>query len=255
MDRAKFYAALRRDRRVFGKSLSEQQVKGMEGILDAWVNHGTANHRHLAYVFATVYHETGRKMVPVREGFAKSDAGARRAVNRLARKRGPRSAVARYAKPAGPYGHVYYGRGRVQNTWLDNYRKLSKRFPAYDFVKNPDDLLDPYIDGIVTIVGHIEGTWTGKKLSNYITAHKRDYVNARRIVNRMDKAKTIAGYALAFDDAIKAAGGIPVKSTQKPTEPQKPKDDKTPKDKGKTPPPAKSGGFLAWIFSLFTRKE
>ena len=126
MDRAKFYAALRaRSSGVFGTSCSKSQVQGIEGILDAFEQVGDGRRATLAYALATAYGETGKRMVPVREGFAKTDAGARKAVNNLARKRGAGSAVAKYARPVPPYGHVYYGRGHVQMTWLANYRKSS----------------------------------------------------------------------------------------------------------------------------------
>jgi hypothetical protein len=98
-------------RGVLFKSLSQAQVNGINGILEAFDLVGDGDKDTLAYALATAYHETGSRMVPVREGFASSDAGARKAVNSLARKRGPNSAVARYAKPAGPYGHVYYSLG------------------------------------------------------------------------------------------------------------------------------------------------
>ena len=171
MDRAKFFAALRRrGSGVFGTSLTQSQVVGMDRLLDEAQKHGVPL-RQLAYILAGVYHETGRLMVPVREGFAKTDAGARRIVAKRS-----------YGKPAGPYGHVYYGRGRIQNTWLANMEKLTKRF-GIDFVKDPDRLLEPDIDAVVTVVGHIEGIWTGKKLSDYILGDRVDYLNARRIVN------------------------------------------------------------------------
>ncbi len=35
---------------------------------------------------------------------------------------------------------------------------------------------------------------------------KADYVGARRIINGTDKAKTIAGHAVVFETALKAAG-------------------------------------------------
>lgn len=86
----------------------------MEGILNAFVDVGDGREKTLAYALATAYHETGRKMVPVREGFASTDAKARRIVGHR-----------KYGKPAGPHGHVYYGRGQVQLTWLSNYRRSS----------------------------------------------------------------------------------------------------------------------------------
>ncbi|MCP4410387.1 MAG: hypothetical protein GY807_22105, partial [Gammaproteobacteria bacterium] len=85
MDRKVFFAALRRrNSGVFGTRLSQQQVTGIEGILDAFVTHGDGREKTLAYALATTVRETGSRMVPVREGFAKTDAGARRAVIKLA---------------------------------------------------------------------------------------------------------------------------------------------------------------------------
>lgn len=214
MDRKRFYDAVRAP--LFFGALTQSHVDGINGLLDAWAADGSPDPRKLAYVLAGVYHETGSKMVPVREGFAGTDAKARRIVAKRA-----------YGKPAGPYGHVYYGRGRIQNTWLDNMEKLKKRF-GLDFVKDPDLLLDPVVDARVTVIGHIEGIWTGKKLSDYFTAGKADYINARRIVNGTDKAKQIANYAAVFLDAINAAGGVP-----KQPEPAKPQPAK-PASKAKT---------------------
>lgn len=202
MDRAKFYADVRKT--LFDGRLSEEQVKGMDPLLDECLKH-LNDVRHAAYVFGGVYHETGRKMTPVREGFAKSDAAARAAVSKLAKKRGPNSAVAKYARPAGPHGHVYYGRGRIQNTWLENYERLQKRF-GKPYVAQPDMLLDSAADAEVTVVGHAEGIWTGKKLADYIGGEKADYYGARRIINGTDNAAEIATYAKKFEAALRAAG-------------------------------------------------
>ena len=126
MDRAAFYTALRSKlSRLFGTKLTADVVRGIEGILDAFALVGDGRDETLAYALATAYKETGRRMVPVREGFATTDAGARRAVEALASKRGPQSAVARYSKPTGPYSHVYYGRGHVQLTWIHGYQRSS----------------------------------------------------------------------------------------------------------------------------------
>lgn len=204
IDRAKFYAALRSAKTpLFGASLGANQVKGIEGILDAFGAVGDGRLDTLAYALATAYHETGRRMVPVREGFASTDRGARAAVTSLARQRGPKSAVARYAQPVGPYGHVYYGRGHVQLTWLDNYRKSSAD-AGVDLVKFPDMMLDPKISARILVLGLLDGRWGGGKgLRLYLD--KGDWVGARRTVNIQDKAQQIAGYAKAFMAALDAA--------------------------------------------------
>jgi hypothetical protein len=210
MSKKTFYSLLRkRDSGLFGTSLSAGQVTGMEGIFKGFATDGDGRDETLAYGLATTYHETGRRMVPVREGFASSDAGAIRAVAKLARKRGPNSAPAKYGKPAGPYGHVYYGRGRVQETWLDNYAETSKDV-GIDFVKYPEKRLDPEIDARILFRGLLDGRWNGrgKGLAYYIpTNGKPDLENARRTVNITDHWEKIADYYKAFLKVIKAAGG------------------------------------------------
>ncbi len=67
MNRSAFYAALRRRASgVFGTSISQRQVRGIEGILDAFATHGDGRAKTLAYALATAYPETARRMVPVR---------------------------------------------------------------------------------------------------------------------------------------------------------------------------------------------
>ena len=217
IDKAAFYKSLRRRQSgVFGTSLSQSQVAGIEGILAAFETHGDGQADTLAYALATAYHEVGGRMVPVREGFATTDAGARRAVNRLAARRGPKSAVARYARPTGPYGHVYYGRGLVQLTWLENYRESSAD-AGVDLVKYPDKMLDPQIGARVLIKGLLDGRWNGhgKGLRYYLD--QGDLRGARRTVNITDQWERIAGYHRAFLAAIEASGGL-----RKAPEPEQP---------------------------------
>lgn len=207
MDKTGFYAYLRkRESGVFGTSLSQRQVDGIEGIIRAFEQCGDGEGSTLAYALATAYHETGGRMVPVREGFAKTDAGARRAVRALARKRGPNSAVAKYSKPSGPYGHVYYGRGHVQLTWERNYA-TSSADAGVDLVQYPDKMLDPEISARVLIRGLLDGRWNkrGHGLRYYLD--ENDMKGARRTVNRIDRWSDIASYFLAFQDAIIFGGG------------------------------------------------
>lgn len=253
MNRAKFFTALRaRSSGVFGTSLSQSQVDGIEGILDAFGQVGDGRRATLAYALATGYGETERKMVPVREGFAKTDAGARRAVNNLAKKRGPNSAVAKYARPVPPYGHVYYGRGHVQLTWMDNYRRSSAD-AGVDLVKNPDGMLDPLISARVLIRGLMDGRWNGKgkgvpdyELSDGIPGLSEiEAVAARRTVNIQDKAATYAKFYAAFDAALDAAG-MPLVETHEP--PVRP--DVEPAQPAPKQPVA--SGWLAALVTLLT---
>jgi predicted chitinase len=213
MNNEKLFASLRRT--LFKRGFNQGQVDGINGILVAMDQVGDNDKDTLAYALATAYHETGKRMVPVREGFATSDVGARRAVNNLAKKRGPKSAVAKYAKPTGPYGHVYYGRGHVQLTWEENYTKASK-IAGVDLVKYPDKMLDPTISARVLIHGLVTGQWGGGKgIGEY--EGEDDFLDTteatkvRKTVNGTDKAALIAGYHKAFYEALTEAGWQPKK--------------------------------------------
>ena len=200
MDKAVFFNSLRGSS-LFPRGITASQVKGMEGLLESFLTHGDGKSDTLAYGLATAYHETATRMTPVREGLATTDAGARSAVNRLALRRGPNSAVARYAKPQPPYGHVYYGRGHIQLTWKENYAKSSAD-AGVDLVKHPDQMLDPTISGRVLWRGLLDGRWNsrGFGLRHYLDTG--DLINARRTVNILDKAKEIAGYHRVFLKAV-----------------------------------------------------
>jgi predicted chitinase len=154
---------------LFGGKLSQGQVEGMEKI----INYSTISLDQLAYVLATVKWETAHTMQPIKEygstAYLKS-------------------------KPYWPY----YGRGLVQLTWRDNYAK-------YGLEKTPDKALEWESSLFVLFDGMTKGLFTGKKLDDYINDNKRDYINARRIINGTDRAKEIAQIADAYRTALIAA--------------------------------------------------
>lgn len=176
----------------FGGRLTQAQVDGVNAVLDACDRYDVSSAEEKAYILATAFHETGGKMQPVREGFASSDAGARRVV-----------AARKYGKPDPKTGHVYYGRGLVQLTWRENYEKLGGVF-GIDLVRSPDLALRSDISANVLVYGMQEGIFTGKKLADYFTG-KPNPEGARRIVNGTDKASLIASYYDRILAALKAA--------------------------------------------------
>lgn len=148
----------------------------------------------LAYVLATAYHETAHTMKPVREYGGET-----------------------YLKKKSYYPYV--GMGYVQLTWEKNYKKASDKL-GVDFVKNPKLLLEARYAVQILIVGMVEGWFTTKKLSDYITLKKSDFVGARRIINGTDRADTIADYAKEYDKLLKDSGygEAPVEQAEKPVE-------------------------------------
>jgi putative chitinase len=191
MDRKIFFDGVRKS--LFGGKLNQEQVVGMTAILDTWEARKLSDLRWLAYMLATTYHEVGRSMIPVREGFAASDTGARKVVARR-----------KYGKEDPKTGNVYYGRGFVQLTWPANYKIMGKLLglPLYE---TPDLALDPVNATEIMFEGMTRGSFTGKKLSTYFTDKLTDWVNARRIINGTDKAAMIAGYGKKFHAALLAA--------------------------------------------------
>lgn len=174
----------------------------------------------LAYVLATAYHETGRTMKPVRETFGTNDA---QVIARLdsAWRRGVMPWVkSRYWAPD-ENGKSWYGRGYVQLTHKVNYLKAATKLNA-DLIEDPDMVMDPGIAARILVRGMQEGWFTGKKLSDYVTLQKSDFVGARRIVNGTDRAAIIANYARAYDkELIKIGYGV--EEVEKPD----PEDDET----------------------------
>jgi len=205
MDRSRFFAALRsRGSGVFGTSISQKQVEGTELILDEAQRRGTRTN-DLAYMLATAYHETAHTMQPIRE---------------YGRGKGRK-----YGAAAGKYGHVYYGRGLVQLTWLFNYEKASAKL-GVDFVKYPDRVMEPKLAVAIMFDGMNEGWFTGKAVDDFIDGKdeddaedRREFAGARKIINGTDKANLIAGYALAFEKALREAGYVSQAPKPRPVPP------------------------------------
>lgn len=205
MDRKVLYDTVRPT--LFPGGLTTSQVQGIETLLDAWGTYGTLIGEHdlrdLAYDLATVYHETARTMQPIEE-YGKGKGHP-------------------YGMPAGPWHLVYDGKGYEQLTWYNNYLKATTRFHELglfmdvDLTKNPELAMRPDISAGVVIIGNAEGWFTGKKLADYFNDTAEDAVSARRIVNGLDKANTIALYYTQFKRGLQAAFAAPDPVVQVPT--------------------------------------
>jgi len=168
--------------RPFGGSLSQSQVNGLTAILDEWeLKYAKKDDRWLAYMLATAHHETDKTMKPIRE----YGRGAGRS----------------YGTADPQTKQVYYGRGFVQLTWRNNYQKMSTVVKD-DLVTNADLALRPDYASEIMFYGMINGSFTGKKLGDYFSTAKEDWVNARRIINGTDKANQIADYGKQYYAAI-----------------------------------------------------
>lgn len=111
-------------------------------------------------------------------------------------------------------GKKFMGRGFVQITGRRNYTDWGKRL-GIDLLKEPTLAEQPAVAVKILVQGMRLGTFTGKKLADFISVDKSDFRNARKIVNGMDKADLIAGYAKQFD-ALLLADGYGVEVTPSP---------------------------------------
>ena len=161
---------------VFRGLMEQSQIDGVNHILDEFeAAYPSGDPRWLAYMLATVYHETAATMEPISEyGLGRNRA---------------------YGQPID--GHVYYGRGYVQLTWIHNYAAMVP-VAGVDLVGDPDLALRPDVAAKIMFYGMEHGIFTGQKLSDYFTPYATDFLYARQIINKMDCAALIAGYARNF---------------------------------------------------------
>lgn len=192
---------------LFGGSLTQEQVEGINALTTKWDEHEPAGlsesvaKSQLAYILGTVYREAGKGMYPVREGFASTDAIAIAHVTSMFNKG---QISHNYALPDPVTGKSYFGRGVVQITWASNYKAIGGHI-GEDLYHNPDLALDPMISAAIAVRGMMGGWFTGVGLSKYFNDTTNDSINARRIINGTDVATLIAGYAGRFLTSINAA--------------------------------------------------
>ena len=163
-----------------------------------------SNVKHIAYALATTGHETAWSFQPVEEGYYL----------------GTKAKVKAFQKSLRYY--PFFGRGYVQLTWetkrIPNYSKASKAL-GIDFVKNPHLVMVKENAYKILTLGMHEGWFTGKTLSDYIHGTTCDYKKARKIINGLDKAEMIAGYAKQFEEIIKLSAASSAKPATQPVTP------------------------------------
>ena len=196
IDHRFFFSTIRRS---FGP-LRQDQVDGFNVLLSA-IEERCSSIPEASYLLATAWHETAFTMQPVRETLASSDEDA---IARLefAWRRGKLRSVKNPYWRKDQDGKSWLGRGYVQLTHPQNYERMGKRL-GVDLVSNPGLAMVPSIAADILIVGAQEGLFTGRRLSEFVGAGKRDYVSARRVINGLDRAKQIAEYARGFEQAIR----------------------------------------------------
>lgn len=185
---------------VMGPVLTGDEVTGAEAVLEACVGLPVA---WTAYALATTWHETAHTMQPVKE------FGGNAYFHRMYDIGGnnPRLARALGNIHSGD-GVKYAGRGYVQLTGRSNYKKASLKLNM-PLDSQPDLAMHRDTAALIMRHGMKEGWFTGKSFASYLPsdgpATLDQFRAARRIINGVDKAALIAGYALQFQEALVAA--------------------------------------------------
>ena len=182
-----FYYNVRRI--LFDGKITTSQFNGLNAILEEWEkNFSQYDDRFLAYMFATVHHETDKKMQPIEE-YGKG------------RSKPYGSRIKMCRKPYTDTNEIFYGRGFVQLTWYENYDLAGKKLKK-DFLHHANDVMKLDNATKILFMGMIEGWFTSKKLGDYFSKTKNDWVSARRIINGLDKASLISSYAKLYYSCI-----------------------------------------------------
>jgi hypothetical protein len=164
-------------RAAFGP-LNQRQVDGISFLLDK-LEEDDFTVPQASYVLATIDHETAHTFQPIKEYRAKSGSKGRANQDRY-------------------WLGGWFGRGYIQLTWKRNYEK-------FGIADNPDLALEPETAYRILSEGMKGGDFTGKKISDYINDKETNFVDARRVVNGLDKADLIAGRARKFQKIIEAS--------------------------------------------------
>ena len=162
--------------------MSVDRIGDTQLIIDECVRYGCTRDQ-CAYILATAFWETARTMKPVQEAFWLSENWRKKNL--------------RY--------YPWHGRGYVQITWKRNYVFAANKLNI-PFDKDPSLALVSEHAVKILVAGSMEGWFTKKKLPDYISQSKCDFVNARRVINGKDKAVTIAAIAHSYNEALKLEG-------------------------------------------------
>lgn len=200
-------------RQKFG-SLTQEQVSGLNRLLWGFETYygWWDNLSQIANALAQIKHETAHSFQPVEEGYYL----------------GTSERVKGFQKSLRYYPH--FGRGDIQLTWFDNYRKMDalirQYFPEivagynriyttqFNLKDHPEQALDGKISFCVFTIGMHKGTFTGQTLNAHTGGREVDHFNARSIVNGDKHRKTSSGIkigdviardALKFEEILRAS--------------------------------------------------
>jgi len=183
-------------------NLTTNAKGGLQALLTAIQDDpAVADVRWAAYMLATVRWECAGRWQPIEE-FGKG-------------KGRPYGVPVKVTDANGTtFTNTYYGRGYVQLTWKANYANMSEKLGMGTLLLlHPEHALEPQTAYQIMSFGMRNGSFTGKKLADFINDAGCDYFHARRIINGLDHAQDIAGFAQQFEQMLRTGTKAPVNDT------------------------------------------
>lgn len=196
---------------LYPKGLADENVFGIEAILNACDKWNVTDTHHVAQILAQSYQETGGFMQPVKETVYAhspdknpSDATVIARLDNAYRN----NQLPWVTKPYWREG--WFGRGFIQITHKENYVIVGEQI-GVDLVANRALALNLSIAADIAVVGMSRGLFTGMKLSDYKFPECLDTdewrKHPRRIVNGKDGTDaTVAKNHKLFYNALVKAG-------------------------------------------------
>lgn len=222
MDRRKFFEYLRRrDSGVFNTKLTQNQVDGIEAVLDECIEQG-ASLKQTAYILSTGYGESNKKMQPTYENLYYKPERIPEVFSASRRRGVPINMLARNPKKlantvyGGEWGEKnlgntkegdgwrFRGTGIGQITGRRNFTKWGKNLNL-PLVHQPSLMMDLETSVKSLVRPMLEGWATSYKLSDFVNDEQADYHNARRVWNGLKHASRYAKWARSFEAALKCA--------------------------------------------------
>ncbi|WP_201590278.1 hypothetical protein [Psychrobacter fozii] len=178
---------------MFNKA-SESNLVEVCKIMNSYFKNGRYGHKpnlyEISYIFSTAFIEAYHYTNPVMLFSHLPEVGSKEYFNDYdIQYNPPKAKLLGNDKPGD--GYKYRGRGLIQITGKTNYKRFTEILNV-DFVQHPE-LASQYKYSVsIIIYGMKEGTFTNKKLSDYINSSTIDYTQARWIVNGTNKREILA---------------------------------------------------------------
>lgn len=172
-------------------------------------NNYKPNLYEIAYMLSTGFIESYHYLKPIQLYSRIPEGGGKAYFNKYDIEFNPRKAKELGNVNKGD-GYMFRGRGLVQLTGRENYKKFSS-IVRKNLEENPELACEYLYSVPIMIIGMKEGSFTSYKINDFINSTKIDYLKCRKVINGMDKAAVFADNARLIEGFLKKTSkNIPV---------------------------------------------